>query len=295
MANNHPVYKLGKAPAQYDPRTLDWGQIVKPNVVVPAEYDFDTTHRAIPLPMFANDKYGCCVMSGRGHQTLRFEFLEQKVVIAITDKDITTEYFKETGNKDSGLVVIKSLTEWRDSGWKAAGKTYKIKSFAAVKTVQQGAPAATAHAQIQQAIYLDTGVGIGVSLPISAQAQINAGKPWDVVAGRTGRAGSWGGHYVLVTGYTKLGPVCVTWGQKQQMTWAFFDAYCDECYAIFDAVDTAKIKRHLKVAAIKAHLEELKAAKKADRRRPHRHPRKEAAKKAAAKKKATKKVAKKKR
>ena len=39
--------------------------------------------------MFANDTYGCCVISGRAHQSLRFEDIEQSKVIDITDKDIT--------------------------------------------------------------------------------------------------------------------------------------------------------------------------------------------------------------
>ena len=31
-------------------------------------------------------------------------------------------------------------------------------------------------------------------------------------------------------------------GRKQQMTWAFFDKYCDEAYAIVDDKDSAKSK-----------------------------------------------------
>ena len=53
------------------------------------------------------------------------------------------------------------------------------------------------------------------------------------------------GHYVYVPGYTKDGPVCVTWGRKQQMSWAFVDKYCDEAYAIIDAIDTPEKKRNL--------------------------------------------------
>jgi hypothetical protein len=33
-----------------------------------------------------------------------------------------------------------------------------------------------------------------------------------------------------------------TWGRKQQMTWAFFDKYCDEAYAIVVDKDSAKSK-----------------------------------------------------
>ena len=72
--------------------------------------------------------------------------------------------------------------------------------------------------------------------------------------GPNGRPNSWGGHYVLVPGYTTRGPVCVTWGTKHQMTWAFFDKYCDEAYAIIDAIDTPKKKKALDSKALAAFL-----------------------------------------
>ena len=64
------------------------------------------------------------------------------------------------------------------------------------------------------------------------------------MGGNTGQARQ-PGHYVYVPGYTKTGPVCVTWGRKQQMSWAFVEKYCDEAYAIFDAIDTPEKKRNL--------------------------------------------------
>ena len=75
-----------------------------------------------------------------------------------------------------------------------------------------------------------------------------------VTSGPGSRKGSWGGHYVYVPGYTPPGPVCVTWGRKQQMTWAWFAKYCDEAYAVFDAknrfrkpaVDEARITSFLR-------------------------------------------------
>jgi len=91
-------------------------------------------------------------------------------------------------------------------------------------------------------------------MPLSAQAQFQAGKPWDVVRGPGGAVNSWGGHYVHVPGYTTAGPVCVTWGRKQQMTWAFFAKYCDEAYAIIDAKDTAKLRKALDRRALSAFL-----------------------------------------
>ena len=72
------------------------------------------------------------MIAGRAHQTLRFEDIEQGSVLMINDKDITKEYFKETGGVDSGLVVLDSLNAWRHNGWKVGKQTYTIKGFAEV-------------------------------------------------------------------------------------------------------------------------------------------------------------------
>jgi hypothetical protein len=229
----HKVFKLGKAPARKDPNNLKFARLLRAAApTIPDTYDFDVTHSGIPTPMFANDVLGDCVIAGRAHQTLRFEDIEQGAVITITDDDVRKEYFKETGGPDTGLVVLDSLKLWRRKGWKAAKKTYTIKAFAEVDPQDSE--------QMRGAIFADVGVGLGVQLPRSAQEQISAGQPWDVTNGPDSKPGSWGGHYVYVPGYTPQGPVCVTWGRKQQMTWAWLDRYCDEAYAIFDAKDRFK-------------------------------------------------------
>jgi len=150
----------------------------------------------------------------------------------ISDKDITREYFKETGGADSGLVVLDSLGEWRHKGWKVGKHTYHIQAYAEVDRGD--------HALVSQAIFANVGVGIGVNLPKSAQTEIQTGQPWATTTGPGSQPGSWGGHYVYICGYNPAGPVCVTWGRKQQMTWAWFDRYCDEAYAIFDAKNKFK-------------------------------------------------------
>jgi hypothetical protein len=244
--DRHPIFKLGKAPAKRDARNLKFAAILKAPVTLPKEYDFDLKHPGIPTPMFANDRYGDCVIAGRAHQTLRFELIEQKKKLQVTDKDVLREYMKETGGADTGLVVLDSLKLWRKPGWNAAKRKYSIKAFSELNRAN--------HNQVKQAIVLNIGVGLGLSLPISAQGQFQSGKPWDVVSGPNGRPNSWGGHYVLVPGYTTRGPVCVTWGTKHQMTWAFFDKYCDEAYAIIDAIDTPKKKKALDSKALAAFL-----------------------------------------
>ena len=225
----HRLFKLGKSPAKRDRRNLMLAMILRALPPIPKEYDFELRHPGIPTPMFANDTYGDCVIAGRAHQTLRFELIEQGAEINVTDKDVLREYLNETGEADSGLVVLESLKAWRKRGWRAAKHAYRIAAFAEVHRSD--------HDEIKAAIYLLTGAGVGLSLPRSAQAQIQAGKPWDVVGGPNGKPNSWDGHYVYCSGYTQSGPVCVTWGRKQQMTWAFFERYADEAYAIVNDMD----------------------------------------------------------
>lgn len=246
----HPFLKLGKAPVKKDRRNFLFAALVKAPPRLPAEYDFDLKHHGVPTPMFGNDKFGDCVMAGRAHQTLRFELVEQRRLIQISDSQVLREYLKETGGSDTGLVVLDSLNEWRKRGWicgsNGGRRCYKIRAFTQLSP--------TSRQQIRQAIYLDVGVGFGLNLPSAAQDQFAAGKPWDAVAGHDGVPGSWGGHYVYVPGYTRQGPVCVTWGRKQQMTWAFVTKYCDEAYAIIDAVDTAKKRKALDLAKLQRML-----------------------------------------
>jgi len=245
-SKNQSILKFGKKPVKRDKRNLKLSAVLKAPVALPDEYDFDVKNNGIPTPMFANDDYGDCVMAGRAHQTLRFEKAEQGVLITITDKDVLREYLKETGGEDTGLVVLDSLKLWRKPGWRAAKERFKIKAFAQVDQ--------TKRQEIKRAVFMDIGVGLGFTLPNSAITQFHSGKPWDVVTGPSSRRNPNNGHYVYVPGYTKIGPVCVTWGRKQQMSWAFLNKYCDEAYAIIDAVDTAKKKRNLDVKKIDEFL-----------------------------------------
>jgi len=243
--NSHKVFKLGKAAAKRDARNLKFATLLKAAPALPAAYDFDTTHPGIPTPMFSNDLLGCCVISGRGHQTLRFENIEQGSVLMITDGEIRKEYFRQTGGPDSGLIVLDSLNFWRHKGWRVGKQNYRIQAFAELNRANRN--------QIRQAIFANVGVGIGVNLPKSAQMEMQTGQTWAQTSGPGSQPGSWGGHYVYVPGYTPKGPVCVTWGRKQQMTWGWFNKYCDEAYAIFDSKNSFK-KSLIKQGAIKNFL-----------------------------------------
>ena len=227
------ICAFGKAAAKQDDRTLKLADVLLAEDPLPAEYDFDDEHKEIPTPKYGNPPHNNCVIASRAHQTLRFELVEKGVLINITDEDVLREFQKQNGGGDSDIEVLESLKLWRTRGWEAAGQQFKIKAFSKIDLGNQE--------QIKRTIYIKLGVGLGFFLPESALAQFNAGQPWEVTRDRAANHG----HYVYVPGYTKDGPVCVTWGRKQQMSWAFVDKYCDEAYAIIDAIDTPEKKRNL--------------------------------------------------
>jgi hypothetical protein len=248
---------FGKAPAKHDARTLPFAAVVREEDSLPEEYDFDESFAArlfpgnkrkgIPTPKYGNQNNPNCVIAGRAHQTLRFELLERKRLIRITTKEVMDEFHKESGGDDIPIPVLDSLKLWRKVGWDVAGKTCKIKAFAKVNRRDRE--------KIKRAISIKIGVGLGFILPDSAKPQFDRGEPWDVIRDAGSRSMPHNGHYVYVPGYTKRGPVCITWGRKQPMSWAFVTRYCDEAYAIIDAVNTPEKKRNLDEKKINKFLE----------------------------------------
>lgn len=245
-----PVFRLGKNPAQPSQHALRFKSLLKKAGPVPATYSVDAGRSPIPTPMFANDRFQNCVIAAQAHQTLRFELREQRKLISIKDADVNAEYFRQTGGEgiDTGLAVAAALEQWRTRGWQADGRLYRISAYA---TVDFHDPI-----QVRQAVFADVGVGIGIQLPLSAKPQLVAGQPWAVIEGPTAVAGSWGGHYVYVCGYTATGPVCVTWGRKQQMTWQWLATYADEAFATFDAANSFN-KGLVDLAALRAFAKAL--------------------------------------
>lgn len=223
---------LGCAPKAVDPRTLQYREMRAdvPWNTSPA-YSWDDEHPGVvPTPMFANDRYGNCVIALRAHHTLRMEREETGATLAITDNDVVSQYLVEGNGQDNGLVMLWSLRDWRTKGWKAAGKRLYIHSFLEIQPQR--------HELVKEAMLVGTGLEFGVRLPLSAADQMDAHQTWDVVSGDRGVKDSWGGHAILAVAYDAEGVEFITWGKRQKATWRWVDAYADECYLVIDAPDT---------------------------------------------------------
>ena len=209
--------KLGKGPARHDPRTLKLSKYI--GVLPTPPHVCDWGAKVATWGMLANDTLGDCTCASAGHMLMSWT-ADDSVEFVPTDAQIIaayssiTGYNPKNGTNDNGAVELDVLNYWRKRG--IAGK----KILAYVK-LEPGPD------HLKTVCYLFGGVYIGVSLPTDAQNQ----KVWDVTPGET--PGSWGGHAVPVIGYNDKGPIVVTWGEEKQMTWAAYDAWCDEAYAVF--------------------------------------------------------------
>lgn len=226
--------KLGKLTPRVDKRTVKLSSILRVALLppLPISYDIDSALGVTDSHVFNNSTYGDCVISARAHQTLRFEMFEQKELIPISDADVTSEYFKESGGQDTGLVILDSLNAWRQQGWSAAGKTYSIYAYAAIDWKN--------HDEVKAAIYLLNGVQAGIALPGDAWTQafaaFNAGLTWDI-SNINATTGQLEGHAIDIIAYDAEGVTCMTWGKPQKITWALGDKAIDEAYAIVDNKD----------------------------------------------------------
>ena len=71
------------------------------------------------------------------------------------------------------------------------------------------------------------------------------------------RPGSWGGHAVDVVRYDARMLTVVTWGGLKELTWSFWDRYCDEAYCLLstDFLEAGKAPNGFDLAALKRDLE----------------------------------------
>jgi hypothetical protein len=250
--------KLGKSTARHDPRTLQMAAYVTPSLPTPpGSFDLTTKVKS-PWGMMENHQLLDCTCAAAGHLIMEWTANAGKKMIVPTNKQIVaaysavTGYNPTTGANDNGAVEIDVLNYWRQTG--IAG--HKIGAFVALEPAN--------HIHVMDAVYVFEGCYIGVQLPISAKAQTQNHQPWSVPPGGAtgdGKPGSWGGHAVPVVAYDARGVTVVTWGALQTMTWTFWEAYCDEAYAILSTDylnDKQQAPQGFSMAQLQADLADLK-------------------------------------
>lgn len=243
-------FRLGKLPARSDLRTLSLGRYVDRAVLPEPPARLDLAEAVGRWPMYGNDRIGDCTTAAAGHMIEAWtaaaaarpvEVSEQAVVDAFETVKIV-----DPATGEEGAVELDVLRLWRSAG--IGG--HRIGAFARVSAAD--------HSLVRTAASLFGGAYIGLQLPLTAQDQA----VWDWTGRLDGPAapGSWGGHAVDVVGYDEEALTVVTWGALQELTWSFWDRYCDEAYAVLSAdfladgrspegLDLAALRRDLELVA----------------------------------------------
>lgn len=214
--------KLGRLPVRHDNRTLMASKYM--SAVSPPPSSVDWLQGVPSWPMYKNDLLGDCTVAAAAHFIGEWTSDSSHNEALLADPAIVTAYSAvsgydpNTGANDNGAVELDVLNYWRNTG--VGG--HRIAAYVSLNVAN--------HDQIKQAINLFGGVYIGVNMPISAQSQV--GSIWTVTTGPDSAPGSWGGHAVNVGAYNASGLTCITWGASQRMTWAWWDKYVEEAYAI---------------------------------------------------------------
>lgn len=237
---------LGKLPVRTDVRTLSLARYVDRAQLPAAPDRFDETNGVERWPMYANDRIGDCTTAaaahmieawtaaGRGRAT---ELPEAAVLDAFDDVKLT-----DPSTGEEGAVELDVLRYWRKTG--IGG--HRIAAYARVSVHDQGL--------VRVASWLFGGLYLGLQMPLTARDQA----VWDWTGSLAGdaRPGSWGGHAVDVVRYGANGVTVVTWGRLQEVTWSFWERYCDEAYCILshDFLTKGNAPNGFDVEALKADL-----------------------------------------
>jgi len=251
---DHSKMKLGKHPPKHDPRTFQLSAYLRHEELPPVPDEWNWGHKIEPdkWGMMCNRKIENCTCAAAGHFIMTWTSNTGKL-FKPSDKAILktyctlTGYDPKTGKNDTGAYSIDVLKYWRKNDIEG----HKIFAFASVDKKN--------HREVKQTIYLFGGCYVGLGLPKSSVKQ----HVWSVPPeGPTGDGAlcSWGGHAVLITGYNEHGLKAITWGKEKILTWDFWDAYCEESFAVLseDFVKNNKTPAGIDVHTLREDLDALK-------------------------------------
>lgn len=212
--------KLGKHPKKFDRRTLQFTRYLPYKLPTPPPA-VDRASRLRNIGMMANDKYGNCTMAAAGHMVQSWTTYAERGTQTISDSEIIKAYLTISPN-DQGAYMLDALNHWRKTG---VG-TDKIEAFVEV--------AAGDVTQAKLAIQYFGAVYLGMALPDS-----RIYGPWTTPAGP---ANPYNGHAVCLIAYDDKREMfkVATWGEIWDMSYAWYQTYVDEAYAVLNDISLIK-------------------------------------------------------
>jgi hypothetical protein len=211
---------LGRKPAIHDPAVPMLMSLISGAEALAAPPDQSNWYQAVAeWPMDNNDTEPDCTSAAVAHAIQQWTTYGQGMSLIMQAAAVLGFYqLTKAPGDEGGAFLIDVMKFWMTTGIQTGFGLHKIAAFAKIE------PGNITHTKCAVAWFGN--LVIGLSLPIAAQSQ----DVWIVVSGAAGKAGTWGGHCVLIVGYDKEFIYFVSWGRVMQMTWEFYEAYCDEAY-----------------------------------------------------------------
>jgi hypothetical protein len=221
-------HKFGRKPRHFDPRIQKLKALFTKLPTPPASVDW--TKGLTQFGMMLNDQLGDCTCAAVYHAKQIWS-VNTGVENTQPDSEVLALYEKACGyvpgneDTDQGGVEQDVLYYLYKNGMPLSGGTVD-KILAYVEINQTQLP------EVKLTIS-EFGVAyIGIQVPASIYDQNNNVLPvWDYTDPKSQILG---GHAVVLVGYDSTAFTFISWGQLYKMTWAFFQNYCQEAYAIAD-------------------------------------------------------------
>lgn len=170
-----------------------------------------------------NNSLSDCTIATVGHIVLQESTYASTAPLLMTDAEALAGYEAATGynptdpSTDQGAYEGDIGAHWLHQGFQCGGEIDKIVGFADVDVRNL--------ADVKYSIFLTGNAFLGVSLPACAES----GSTWEMPTTTAG-AKILGGHAIPAVGYDENWIYVVSWGQLIPVSWAFFQAYCDEVH-----------------------------------------------------------------
>jgi len=216
MAKKDKKQRLGKLPKKKDARNFQLATYTKG--VSPPPNKIDHASRLVSIGDMANDVWNSCTVSTAGHMVQSWTVYAERGQMNLSDAAIIEAYKTIMVGNDGGAYSLDALNMWRKRGIDGE----KIEAFIEI------APGDLTQAKL--AVQYFGSLYVGLRLPDQ-----NLYGPWTTVTGIPKDAN---GHVVNICGYNdsiQMFTVC-TWGRVVQMSYAWFEKYSDEGYAVADDI-----------------------------------------------------------
>jgi hypothetical protein len=224
--------KVGKKKAFFHPNSPKMASLMLPGVMPPPPQSVDYTTRVTSWPMFDNDTLGNCTVAAIGHLIQLYSSYTKPAPLVMSNANIINTYSDVGGyvsgdsSTDNGAVEQDVLNYWMNHGVPVNDIVNKITGFAKINVAKK--------TELQYALYWFGGAYIGIDLPLAWQSTSNWEMPSNLMGANA--PGSWGGHAIPVVAYDQDYLTVITWGEKVQLSWAAYESFVDESWAVVDAL-----------------------------------------------------------